>query len=227
MFVEPTLETVETKHRRSEYRLQMSYETFHEWAEDIHAEWVDGEVIVFSMAKRVHQNVIDFLIRLIGLYLSATDAGVLMSAPYEMHIPGRRSYREPDLLYVKAEHEYRLTNDRLEGAADLVVEVISNDSVKRDREEKFAEYQAAGIPEYWIIDSRPDQENASFYRLDENDRYTLLGTEQDERIDSHILPNFWLTPDWLWECHAIDPFDCFVEMMGGKAAAISALFGDD
>ena len=46
------------------------------------------------------------------------------------------------------EHLERLTEARLSGPADLVVEVVSDDSVARDRADKFYEYQAAGITEY-------------------------------------------------------------------------------
>ncbi len=41
------------------------------------------------------------------------------------------------------------------GMADLVIEVVSDDSVARDRADKFYEYQTAGIQEYWIIDPHP------------------------------------------------------------------------
>jgi Uma2 family endonuclease len=51
--------------------------------------------------------------------------------------------RQPDLLFVAREHLDRLTETRLSGPADFVVEVVSDDSVARDRADKFYEYQAA------------------------------------------------------------------------------------
>ena len=53
----------------------------------------------------------------------------------------------------------------LDGPADLVIEVISDDSVTRDRVEKFDEYLEAGVREYWVIDPRPGQQRALFYVL--------------------------------------------------------------
>ena len=50
------------------------------------------------------------------------------------------------------EHLDRLTDSHLSGPADLVVEIVSPDSLGRDRGDKFAEYEAASIPEYWLID---------------------------------------------------------------------------
>jgi Uma2 family endonuclease len=74
------------------------------------------------------------------------------------------SGREPDVLYLARSHLRRLRKTYLNGPADLVVEVVSPESVKRDREQKFGEYQAAGIPEYWVID--PEAQQADFYQLD-------------------------------------------------------------
>ncbi|MEJ7756097.1 MAG: Uma2 family endonuclease [Nocardioidaceae bacterium] len=52
----------------------------------------------------------------------------------------------------------------LDGAADLAIEIISPESIGRDRGEKFVEYEAAGIREYWLID--PERRQAEFYRLE-------------------------------------------------------------
>ena len=50
------------------------------------------------------------------------------------------------------DHLGRFKENRLEGAADLVVEIISPESVDRDRDRKFYEYEQGGILEYWLID---------------------------------------------------------------------------
>lgn len=42
------------------------------------------------------------------------------------------------------------------GSPDLVLEVVSNSSVRKDTEVLFDEYWAAGIPEYWLVDARGD-----------------------------------------------------------------------
>ena len=71
-----------------------------------------------------------------------------------------------------------------------------------------------------------DAYKAYFYTLDETGKYPLFGTEKDKRVDSLIMPSFWLRPAWLWKSNVLDPFHCFVEMMGGREAAIRALFDD-
>jgi Uma2 family endonuclease len=72
-----------------------------------------------------------------GLYLQLFQLGRLIPAPFEMRATPDGASREPDLLFVAKEHLDRLTQDRLNGPADLVVEVISDDSLGRDRADKF------------------------------------------------------------------------------------------
>ena len=107
--------------------------------------------------------------------------------------------RLPDLLFVAREHLDRLERTRLAGPADLVVEVISDDSVARDQVEKFAQYAAAGVPEYWLVDPRPGQEWAKLYALTAAGRYDEVSSDEQGRLHSRVVPGFWLDPAWLWQ----------------------------
>ncbi|MGB9775173.1 MAG: Uma2 family endonuclease [Anaerolineae bacterium] len=175
---------------------RMTYEEFLAWAdEDTLAEWVNGEVVMYSPANRRHQDIADFLTAVLRAFAETYHLGVVLSAPFQMKLP--RSGREPDLMFVAAEHLDRLRETHLDGPADLVVEILSPESVGRDRGEKFYEYAQAGIPEYWLID--PEGEQAEFYVLGRPGRYRLewAGTEGVYR--SPTLPGFWLKVEWLWK----------------------------
>jgi len=198
-------------------RLRMSYEEFLEWAdEDTHAEWVDGEVIVFMPAKEIHQAILGFLHRLLGLYVDLFQLGQIRVAPLEMRLS--HSAREPDILFVANNNLEQLTADRLKGPADLVIEIISDDSVQRDRRDKFKEYREAGVREYWIIDPRAGKQRADFFRLDEAGDYDLFATEDDDKVASEVLPGFWLRPEWLWQVKSLSPLTCALKIEGVAAA---------
>lgn len=199
-------------------RLKMSHEEFLQWSdEDIRAEWVDGEVIIYIPPKNTHQNTLEFLYELLSLFVRLFNLGKVRVAPFEMKAKPDGSSREPDIIFVADENLERLTEDRLAGPADLIVEIISPDSVNRDRDDKFREYCEAGVPEYWIIDPRPDKQRADFFRLDETGAYRRFATEDDERIESRVLPGFWLRPAWLWQVETLDPLAVFFEMRGLSA----------
>jgi len=176
----------------------MSYAEYIAWAdEDVHAEWVDGEVIVQMPPYDVHQIVLNFLNHLLHLYVEFQELGVVLIAPFEMRLLSEKSARQPDILVVTSENLGRLSRERLEGPADLVVEIVSRDSVRRDRHDKLHEYRRAGVREYWVVDPRPGRNRADFYRLDAAGEYELYATDEDERVTSAVLPGFWLRPAWL------------------------------
>lgn len=206
---------IKTATRHAPPHVRMSYEKYHAWVdEDTHAEWVDGEVIVHMPPLDIHQTILNFLNRLLAEYVEVLELGVVFIAPFEMRLLAQNSARQPDIFVITKEQMSRLTPERFEGPADLVVEIVSKDSVRRDRQEKFREYQDAGVREYWIVDSRRGRDRADFYRLDDEGQYVLYATEDDERVESVVLPGFWLRPAWLWQ-HRKPPIrSAFLEITG-------------
>jgi len=187
-------------------RRRMTYEEYVEWIEeDVHAEWVDGEVIV-------HMPATDQALLL--LYVSRLKLGRVFTAPYPMRLKATASQREPDLFVVTKASLSRVQRQYLDGPADLVVEIVSDDSVRRDRQEKLREYQRAGVLEYWVIDPRVGRRRADFYRLDDQGEYDLYATDEDERVETIVLPGFWLRPRWLWDDSPVDFLQAYQEIRG-------------
>jgi Uma2 family endonuclease len=197
-------------------RLRMSYEEWLDWDhEGGLSEWVDGEVVFYMSPLDEHQRVVAFLDRLLGLFVRLFRLGRVQLAPFVMRIVPGGPGHEPDVFYLSAEHLSRLTRRQLDGPADLVVEVVSDDSVTRDRDEKFSEYQAGGVREYWIIDPRPQRLRADFYVLDARGRYRPVPLGDDDIYHSTVLPNFWLNTNWLWQ-EDPDPLLALAEIVGAK-----------
>jgi Uma2 family endonuclease len=183
-----------------EYRLKMSYEEFLAWSdEDTHAEWVEGEVIVFMPPTIVHQDIIGFVYMLISQFVTFYDLGKTLQSPFEMRLVRDHISREPDLAFIANDNLHRLDETRLEGPADLVLEIVSKESVTRDRRKKYHEYAAAGVPEYWVIDPRPQQKRAYFYANTPARAYQPILPDSEDRIHSTVLPGFWLREEWLWQ----------------------------
>jgi Uma2 family endonuclease len=160
---------------RQEQRLPMTYNEWLGWAsESQQSEWVDGEAIVFMPPSIRHAQVIRLLSTLLSIYVDLRRLGELLVAPVEMRL--EHSAREPDILFIAQQHLDRLTSQRLVGPADLVIELISPDSINRDRVAKFDEYQAAGVPEYWLFDPRPGQQSSQFFQLGSSGRYDAVGS---------------------------------------------------
>ena len=173
---------------------RMTYEEFLDWTdEDTLAEWVDGETVMTSLASDRHQDLVRLLTALLSVFVETHDLGVIRPAPFQMKL---EQGREPDLLFLASAHLDRLRETFLEGPADLVVEIVSPESVGRDRGEKFTEYEAGGVGEYWLLD--PQRRWAEFYQLEEG-RYRLIFAGQEGEYRSAALPDFWLRVAWFWQ----------------------------
>ena len=177
---------------------RMTYQEFLSWCdEDTWAEWVDGEVVMVTPASDRHQDLVRFLIQVLGTYVEAKALGVVRPAPFQMYLPELRRGREPDLMFIASDHLDRLKDRYLEGPADLVVEIVSPESRLRDRGEKYAEYELAGVPEYWLID--PELKRADFYVLDKTGRFRLMDLEPEGVFRSQAIPGFSPKSEWLWQ----------------------------
>lgn len=173
---------------------KVSYEEFLAWAdEDTLAEWVDGEVVMVSPASKQHQDIAGFLTSVLRMYVETRQLGVVLSAPFQMKLANGR---EPDVLFITSEHVDRLRESYLDGPVDLVVEIASPESAARDRGEKFYEYEAGGVPEYWLID--PQRAWADVYRL-EGEHYRPAFSGNEGVCRSEAVPGFWLRIEWLWQ----------------------------
>lgn len=161
-------------------------------------EWVNGEARLYMSANNKHQMIALFLSTLLRLFAEVTGSGVVRTGPYAMRPRPGMPAREPDVLFVRSEHAARITQDYLDGPADLVIEIISPDSTIRDSQEKFLEYESSGIPEYWLIDARPGRQAASFYQLRDG-RYVPIPVDDAGYYTSAVLPGFRLQVDRLWD----------------------------
>jgi Uma2 family endonuclease len=207
-----------------EQRIKMSYEEYLAWPDQGNlTEWVDGELVILMPPKDLHQAMVGFIYRLIAQFVDLLKLGAVRVAPLEMRVHPAANAREPDVLFIAGQHIERLMAERLAGPADLAIEVISDESIHRDRVDKFYEYQEGGVREYWIIDPRPGKERVDGYWLTPQGRYQAILPDDDGRYHSTVLPDFWFHPDWLWQEPKPDPLLMLAEI--APQALRSALAG--
>lgn len=180
-------------------RRAMTFEAFLDWTpEGGLTEWVNGDGVQYMSATRYHQGAVRFLTVLLTYFVELHKLGQLFLAPYAMRGTPGGSVREPDLFFVSIDRLHLMRDTYVDGPADLVIEVVSDDSVTRDRVEKFDEFQDAGVKEYWVIDPRPSRNRALFFVLRDG-QFTPVKPDAADVYRSTVLSGLEMNVAWLWQ----------------------------
>jgi len=140
--------------------LQETYEAekkrrveFREWiTPDVKAEFINGETIIHSPAKKKHWSASGLLSTLLIPFVNIHKLGKV--GVEKVMIALTRNDYEPDLVFFSREKAEQFTDDQvLFPAPDLVVEILSKSTAKRDKTIKKDDYAYHGVREYWIINT--------------------------------------------------------------------------
>jgi Uma2 family endonuclease len=124
-------------------------------------ELLDGEVCMAPRPTVEHQSA---SMNIIALLLKIIPGGRLFHAPTGVYVD-EANIPEPDVFWLSADHLGQIKARYIEGAPDLVVEIFSASTAKRDKEDKFHLYEKHGVREYWMVD--PSNEYMEVYTLNE------------------------------------------------------------
>lgn len=184
----------------------MTEEQFVDWCdEDVKAEWLDGEVVVMSPSNVEHVRLAGFLLRVLSDFAEQQGMGEVFGPELQVRLPAQRRRRVPDILFVATARRDILRAAHVEGPPDLIIEIVSRDSDARDWRDKYLEYEAAGVREYWVVD--PMSRHLEAYVLTDKG-YSRL-EERSDAVHSKVLPGLYLRPSWLWR----EPLPRIAEVM--------------
>ena len=149
--------------------VKLTYDDFVLFPDDgLRHELIDGEHYVTPSPNDKHQTLLGNLHLLIGQWLRLQPIGKVWLAPFDV-VFSRSDVVEPDLLYISNERKARiLTAANVQGTPELVVEIGSPSTRKRDETVKRDLYERAGVSEYWFVD--PERDVVRVYRRD-RDRF--------------------------------------------------------
>lgn len=189
---------------------RMTEEEFVAWCdEDTKAEWIDGEIIMPPPANLQHVDLAGFLNLILRMFVTHHGLGGVYGPELQVRFASLRRRRVPDLLFVSTERMNILKTTEVEGAPDLIIEIVSPDSPARDWREKYLEYETAGVREYWVVD--PMARRFESYALDAEGRYVLI-EEKAGVVYSIVLTGFFLKPAWLWQEPLPNPLTVLKEL---------------
>ena len=137
-------------------------------------EILEGELTVTPAPSTKHQTASGNLFVLLAHHIKQRDLGKLFHAPIDLILEST-SVLQPDLLFVSKARQNIITERAVEGAPDLVIEILSPATSRTDRITKAQIYSRHRVRAYWIVD--PEQEVIEIYLL-EADGYRLAAMLQ-------------------------------------------------
>lgn len=165
---------------------RFTYADYLTWDDDQRWELIDGVAYCMSpVPNRIHQKWLGELHRQIANYLDGRRCEVYL-APFDVRLQDfldasdeeTFTVVQPDIMVV-CDNE-KLDDRGIKGAPDLVVEIISPSTAKRDITTKYELYQRHGVKEYWII--YPNDRTLLIYRLSDDNRYASPEVFGDDDI---------------------------------------------
>lgn len=159
-------------------RKKLTYEDYVDFPDDLHRhEIIDGNHYVTPSPRYSHQNASGNLF--FQLYGKIHDAGLgkVLSAPVDVLL-SRVDIVVPDLVVILEQNASIITEKNIQGAPDLLVEILSPSTSARDRTLKKALYERVGVREYWIVDL--EKQRIEQFVLNAEGRYDSTGEHHDE-----------------------------------------------
>jgi len=148
-------------------------------------EIIEGVLFVTNAPGFDHQFTVTELVGELRSFIKAHNLGVVLAAPFEVHLSETTRPVQPDVLFIKRDKQPPASAKYFAGAPDLIVEVLSPSSIRTDRHIKFDAYEQAGVAEYWL--ANPKTRSVEVHTLSRGE-YALLGEfTADEVITSEIL----------------------------------------
>ncbi len=166
-------------------RIHLTYADYLELPDDgKRYEILDGELAVTPAPVLQHQRVSRRIQRLLEDHLTVAG-GEVFDAPVDV-ILDDHTIVQPDLIFVSSERASVLRDKNVQGPPDLIVEIASPSTYRRDRSRKAALYARFGVQHYWIAD--PGTRRLEMFRLQES-RYQLAASgESPQHLEAPDFP---------------------------------------
>jgi Uma2 family endonuclease len=193
--------------------LRVTEEEFYsEQGADSPYQYLGGELVVCEPVSTLHDDLGGFLYAVMRNVFEERGDGLVKGSRFPMRLDPKWS-PEPDVMVVRAENAHRIGAQRIEGPADLVIEVASPGDVRRALRLKLPRYRQARIPEIWVVDPYARSvrvETPETTEIPENAARVVTAG----RLDSAVFPGFWIDVSWLWRQPLPHTLGCVRQILG-------------
>ena len=140
--------------QKSRPRIKLTYEDYLTTPEDKRYQLLDGELIMAPAPNEPHQRVQAELGTALFMFVKQNNLGRVYFAPTDV-VLSDTDVVQPDLLFITDDRRHIITHANIQGAPDLVVEILSPSTSQYDNGYKRALYEQHGVKEYWMMGTDP------------------------------------------------------------------------
>ncbi len=166
-----------------ETKIKYNYQDYQQLPEDKRYEIIDGDLFMVHSPNENHQRILANIFYIFSSHIRENGTGIVYCAPFDILL-SEEDIVQPDVIFVSNENKEIITKDNIKGAPDLLVEILSPSTSKRDIGIKKKLYARHGVREYWIID--PETETVEILRLYGNE-YESKRYQKRDRLSSIII----------------------------------------
>ena len=130
---------------------RLTYQDYLSTSDDERYELLDGQLVMVPAPNMDHQDIVTNLGTALSVFVKEQELGRLYFAPTDV-VLSDTDVVQPDLIFVSREREQVRTPANIQGAPDLIVEILSPSSATRDWRDKRELYARHGVREYWVVD---------------------------------------------------------------------------
>ncbi len=161
-----------------------TYEDYLETPEDKRYELIEGELLMTPSPVTLHQRISGKLGFELTRFVVENDLGEVFDAPYDVYLDDENVV-QPDILFISRERLDIISEKNVQGAPDLIIEIISENSAYRDMVQKRRLYEKFGVKEYWIV--IPKEGLVEIYTLKDNLFQPYKAFHKDTVLESPYL----------------------------------------
>jgi len=173
-------------------RIKFTYADYRNTPEDERYELIDGELIMASAPRIIHQRTERKLVTLLDTFVEQNGLGEIFYAPTDV-VLSDTDVVQPDILFVSNARAHIITEDNIRGAPNLVIEILSPSTAQRDRTLKRTLYAKHSVQEYWQVDT--DAHTIAVLTLADHGFELAAVYGEGQTLASPLLPGFALDLD--------------------------------
>ncbi len=164
-----------------------TYEDYAQLPEGAPYQLIDGELIFTPSRTPRHQRILRNLSVALDLFVEEHELGDIFIGPIDVYL-SETDTPQPDILFIANARLGIIGEKYVDGAPDLVMEILSPSTAYYDLKKKKYLYEASGVKEYWIVD--PEAQEIEVYALAEGQFDLFERVAGQGTITSKLLPGF-------------------------------------